>query len=387
MTPYYRSTRIEINVDALVENIQTFRRQLPSTTEVMAVVKANAYGHGAEWIARMALEAGATQLGVAFIDEAIMLRKSGISAPILIMGYSSPEAMIQAVDYDIEFTVGDELSLIHSKQIAEQKRKHTHVHIKFDTGMGRLGFTDQSQLLSLLQQFQAHDYLKLKGLFTHLACADEEDQTHTNDQLQHFQNLVDLLSKAGVCPPVRHALNSAGAIQYAEMAWDMARIGVGMYGLSPSTYLKGKIDLTPVLSFKTNIVQLKTVPIGTTISYGATYRAGKPTIIATLPVGYADGYNRRFSNCGEVLIHGIRVPIVGKICMDQIMVDVSELGNVAVGDEVVLYGRQGKEEISIDEMASKLGTINYEISCALNFRVPRVYFQEGRIIAVTNKLW
>ncbi|USG66343.1 alanine racemase [Brevibacillus ruminantium] len=388
MKPFYRDTWIEVDLDAIRANVESFRRHIPSGTGIMAVVKADGYGHGAVQVGEEALRSGADSLAVAMLDEAVVLRKAGITAPVLVLGYTPVESVEQASQLGIELTA------YHTEWIeqAHEKLKHSGaqpvgIHIKTDTGMGRLGVRTSDELLSVVEALEKTPYLKWTGVFTHFACADEEDTTHTIEQHRSFQTLLSALRDAGKEIPRVHCCNTAAAMVFPEWGYDTIRLGIGLYGLYPSPYLKQRsaVSLLPALSLKTRITHVKTSPEAMTVSYGATYTASPGEQIATLPIGYADGFSRSLSNRGSVLHAGKRSPIVGRVCMDQIMVKI-ESDTAHVGDEVVLYGRQGEEEISLDEVAALVGTINYEIPCMLNYRIPRVYQREGKRTEVFHPL-
>ncbi|WP_019123947.1 alanine racemase [Brevibacillus massiliensis] len=390
MRQYCRNTWAEIDLDAIRANVQAFRRHIPERTEIMAVVKADGYGHGALQVGQEALASGASSLAVALLDEAIALRRAGITAPILVLGYTPSDAAEEALRWNIELTV------YQRKWVQEvQQRLHgqaeqdepLRLHVKVDTGMGRLGVRTEAELVELVEAIRGSRLFRWTGIFTHFACADEEDTSHVLQQHVKFQALLQMLQARGYQLPKVHCCNSAAAIVFPQWGYDMIRLGISLYGLYPSPYLRQRRDLTltPALSLKTSIAHVKMPEEAYTVSYGATYTASAGEQVATLPVGYADGYSRMLSNRGYVLHRGNRVPIVGRVCMDQLMIKI-EQKNAEVGDEVVLYGRQGDEEISLDEVAAELGTINYEVACMLNRRVPRVYLRDGKITQVANPI-
>jgi len=390
MKPFCRDTWVEVNLDAIAANVQAFRQHIPAATRIMAVVKADGYGHGAVQAGREALRSGADSLAVAMLDEAIVLRKAGIAAPVLVLGYTPPDVVEQAAQWGIDLTA------FHSGWVEEATKRLLEIcpnlgpvgiHIKTDTGMGRLGVRSAAELLELVQSLEQSPVLQWNGIFTHFACADEEDTRHVRGQHQRFQELLQSLRDAGKTLPSVHCCNTAAAIAFPEWGYDTIRLGIGLYGLYPSAYLKQRADvqLVPALSLKTRIAHVKTVTEPLTVSYGATYTAQQGEQIATLPIGYADGYSRLLSNQGAVLHAGCRAPVVGRVCMDQIMVRIDS-GSAHVGDEVVLYGKQGEDEISLDEVAERIGTINYEIPCMLNYRIPRVYLRNGQVTEVFHPL-
>ncbi|MGI6127433.1 MAG: alanine racemase, partial [Planifilum sp.] len=350
------------------------------------VVKADAYGHGAVPAARAALSAGADSLAVAFLDEALELRAAGVSAPILVMGYTPPRAVGEAVRNDVTLTVySEEVVEALGCQVAREGRS-VDVHVKVDTGMGRIGLLEED-FPAFLRHFARFPRLRIGGVYTHFACADEPDKGYTHFQHRRLLRFLDQLREAGMDTPLVHCSNSAAAIALPEYRHALVRIGIGMYGYYPSEELNRRvIRLKPALTLKTRIVRLKRPPKGTGISYGKTVTVDGSRWIATIPVGYADGLSRRLSNRGSALVKGRRVPIVGRVCMDQTMLDVTEAMPVSVGDEVVLYGRQGDEVICVDEVARLLDTISYEVTCAVGWRVPRVYLEGGKPVEVINRL-
>ncbi|WP_054950907.1 alanine racemase [Numidum massiliense] len=370
---YYRETVVEIDLDAIGHNVQAFRAWLPRETNIMAVVKANAYGHGAPPVAREALASGASYLAVATLDEAIELQEAGIDAPILVLGYVPAYGLPEAIRRCVRLTVYRPDQLQQVMAAARALGQTALLHLKVDTGMGRLGI-QLSEVEPLLRPTINSREVTWEGIFTHFACADARDKTATDQQADLFSQFVAKCRALGVTFPFVHCANSATAIDMPQYGYNMARIGVSLYGLYPSDEVeKQHVALKPALTLKTKIVHVKRVPPGTALSYGATYRTKTDVTIATLPIGYADGLNRLLSNRGCALVGGRRVPIVGRICMDQTLLAVPDGLTVANGDEVVLYGRQGDEQICVDEVAKLLGTINYEVTCAIGHRVPRIY--------------
>ncbi|MFY9139959.1 MAG: alanine racemase [Thermacetogeniaceae bacterium] len=364
----------EIDLDALKNNVQEMRRITDQNAQLMAVVKANGYGHGIEQIARTALESGANWLGVALLEEALLLRDKGITAPILILGYTPVDDAVEVINHDISqtiFTVEDARAFAAA---AHRLGKKAKVHIKIDTGMGRLGFSPQGDTLDKIRNLSQLPDLDIEGIFTHFATADESDKAFAEEQFMRFQQLLKQLAAHHIYFKWRHCANSAAVIDLPYTHLDLVRPGIALYGYYPSPYVnRALVKLLPVMSLKARVSFVKEVPKGCSISYGRKYIAKKKTLIATIPLGYGDGYSRLLSNQGEVLIRGKRAPVVGRVCMDQLMVDVGHIHDVQQGDEVVLLGRQEGEEITADELAEKLGTISYEILCMISERVPRVY--------------
>ncbi|WNQ14311.1 alanine racemase [Paenibacillus aurantius] len=388
MDSFYRPTWVEVSLDALRHNLYAFRRKLPDEIEMMAVVKADAYGHGAIQVAKEALACGVSYLAVAFLDEALELRRAGIDAPILVLGYTPVQGVALALPHDITLNVYDEEVLEAVNAWGQEGRRRGKIHIKLDTGMGRVGLMDHHEAVAFIDRALDLPGVEVEGLFTHYASADEADKTYTREQYTRFKQVVDHFAAKGVAFRHLHAGNSAAAIDTPELTCSMVRLGVSMYGLYPSAEVdSSRIELRPVMSMKTGIVMLKSMPAGVGISYGSTYHTETDgELIATLPVGYADGYSRMLSRKAYALVRGKRVPVVGNICMDQCMIRVSEVPGVRMGDEVVLFGAQGDDSIPVEELADKLGTINYEITCMISHRVPRVYVSEGKIVNTVNLL-
>lgn len=392
MEHFYRSTRVEVSLDALRANLAAFRRALSPEMQLMAVVKANAYGHGAIQIAREAAACGVSYLSVAFLDEAIELREAGIDTPILVLGYTPPEGIVQAMKYRITLAVFsdevlDEVERVLRANRHEEDRPQLAIHIKLDTGMGRLGLHDPQQAESFIRRALVIPGLHVEGLFTHYASADESDATYTLEQHRKFAAIVRLFKGEGIEFPLVHAGNSATAIQFPQLSYNMLRLGISMYGLYPSAEVnRHRIPLQPLMSLKTAVVYVKTLPKNSGVSYGATYVTSRDERVATLPIGYADGFTRMLTGKAEVLVRGQKAPVIGRICMDQCIISVDGIDGVGVDDEVVIFGKQHDAEITADEIAAKLGTINYEITCMISHRVPRVYVQDGQWRSIVNPL-
>ncbi|MGE5574354.1 MAG: alanine racemase [Bacteroidota bacterium] len=371
-----RPTVAEVDLASIGRNIAAIRRRIGPGPEIMAVVKADAYGHGAVQVATTALTSGATWLGVALVEEGVVLRKSGIIAPILVFGQLFPSQARRVLRYSLSCTVGTYEFAEALSVAATQEGKRGKCHIKVDTGMGRIGVAPR-QAVSFVRRIAMLPNVEVEGVYTHFATADADDKSCAREQLSRFMEVTEALRTTGVQIQFRHVANSAACVDMPEAWLDLVRPGILMYGLSPFSTerfqkVKREMDIRPALSLKTRVCFVKRVPAGTPVSYGSTYVTREDTVIATLPVGYADGLSRGLSNRGEVLIRGRRLPVVGRVCMDQCMVDAGNL-EVEVGDEAVLIGRQGDQEISAEEVADKLGTISYEVVCAITKRVPRVY--------------
>ncbi len=376
----------EVDLSAIAHNVKELRRLIGDQVQLMVAVKANAYGHGAVEVARTALASGADQLGVARLEEGIALRQAGINAPILVMGYTTAENAPRMMENRLMPTLYALENAREFSKAAVAANATIAFHIKVDSGMGRLGVPcDALQLdlavrpveeITAITQLPGLDF---QGLFTHFATSDHSDKAFANRQFSRFQALVEDLEAAGIEVPIKHAANSGAIIDLPETHLDMVRAGISLYGLNPSHEVDlSKIDLRPALTLKARIIHLKTVPAGTRISYGGTWTSPTATTIATIPVGYGDGYSRLLSNQGQMLVNGKRAPVVGRVCMDLTMLDVGHIDGVKAGDEAVLIGKQGEEEISADEMADLLGTINYEIVTQLMARVERVYKKPGQ---------
>jgi len=370
----------DVDLSAIANNVAELRRTTRADARLMAVVKADAYGHGSVPVAKTALDSGAAALGVARLREAVPLRSAGFTAPILIFGYTLPEATPELIAYHLEQTVYDLPTAEAMSQQAVAAGDAVRVHVKVDTGMGRLGLVPEytsdvvleNGAVEVIRKIAALPGLILEGISTHFASADSADPEFTRKQISRFSAFVTNLNDAGITVPTVHAANSAGIIAHPDAHYNMVRAGIAMYGLSPSGEMDlSGVSLIPAMTLKAKIIHVKCVPADFSISYGMTYRTEKETVIATVPVGYADGYRRELGNRGEMLVQESRAPIRGRVCMDLTMLDVGHLKNVRIGDEAVVFGRQGKAEISADEVAGWLGTINYEVVSALTSRVLR----------------
>lgn len=366
----FRATWAEINLGAIAHNLQEIKKKV-APAEIMAVIKADAYGHGLKEVARVALENNARYLGVSTVEEGVQLRKQ-TTTPILVFGGFFENQIKACLEHDLELTLFDfERAGALSKQ-AQASGNSAKVHIKVDTGMTRVGVHWQESLDFICRVSELR-YVKIVGIYTHFASADAKDKSFAKTQLQRFQKVLTELEMRNIQIPLKHTANSGAILDLPESYFDMVRPGVSIYGYYPSFEATESINLQPAMSFKSQVVAVKQVESGTKISYDSTYETVKQTKIVTVPVGYADGYNRLLSNQGEVLIRGKRYPVVGQVCMDFIMVDIGLENDIQTGDEVVLLGCQGDEEISIYEICEKLNTIPYEFTCMISSRVPRVY--------------
>ncbi|TET10533.1 MAG: alanine racemase [Candidatus Atribacteria bacterium] len=372
-------TWTEINLDAIASNVKNIKQLIGEKKELMAVVKGNAYGHDILEVSSVVLKNGASRLAVARLEEGIFLRKAGIVVPILILGLTLKQQAELLVSYNITPTVCEYEMIEKLSESAIKEDKVVKVHLKVDTGMGRIGIFSHD-ILRFIKKIRALKNVEIEGIFTHFSVADEKDKTYTEKQFRKFMGVLTALEKEGIRIPIKHLGNSATLLDFPHMWLDLVRPGISIYGLYPSTEVQKTVKLIPAHSFKTRIVFLKELSAGEYISYGRTYTTTKRrTKVASLPVGYADGYNRLLSNQGEVLVRGRRFPVIGRVCMDQCMIDVTNLSQVKIGDEVVLWGRQGEEEITVEEIAEKIGTINYEIvHMPDKKRVPKLFIKDGK---------
>ena len=375
---HHRATRAEIDLTAFRHNLQNLRKYLDPQTRIMAIVKADAYGHGAVSCARIAVESGAANyLGAGVIEEGIELRENGLNAPILILGSIFPDEAEDLVRHNLATILCTQpLAQALSKE-AEKQDKTVSVHIKVDTGMNRLGISPEN-LPALLDQVRNLKNLKIEAVSTHFSSADDEDLSVTQAQLEKFQTALTILQKEGVHTPIVHCANTSALFKFPESHFNMVRPGLILYGVLPSPSLRPVIDqgenpFQPVMQWKSQIILLKPIAKNQPVSYSGSFTTQRDSLIATLPIGYADGLHRMLSNKMDVLIRGRRVPQVGNICMDMILIDVTDIPDVQAGDEVVIFGRQGDEMISVEELAVKGKTIPYEILCSVSKRVPRIY--------------
>ncbi|HAK61503.1 MAG TPA: alanine racemase [Nitrospiraceae bacterium] len=366
-----RPTAALIDLDALSHNFREVVRR-SGGRKVLAVVKAQAYGHGAIRVSQHLLGLGADMLGVALVEEGRELRKAGIGAPVLVMGAVYPEQAEAIVRWDLTPLVYSRAGAVALADAAMKMGKDVTVHVKVDTGMGRIGLPPEDAG-SFIEEIVKLEGLRLQGIMTHFADADLRDKQFAERQMQRFEGLMHVLDEKGIPLPVRHAANSAAVLDYERALFTIVRPGLMLYGYSPLEGERQDVDLRPVLSLVTRIAFLKRTPAGIPISYGRTFVTKRESLIATIPVGYADGYRRGLSNCGEAIVRGLRVPVAGRVCMDMTMLDVTDVPGVCEGDEVALIGAQGSERITADDIAAKTGTISYEVLCGISSRVLRVY--------------
>lgn len=383
MNEYYR-VEAKINLDAICNNIDEVRKNINTHTKIMAVIKADGYGHGAVALAK-ALGDKVDAYGIAIIEEGIELRNAGFDKPILILGFTPYQLYDELVKYNITQTVFHYDMAKRLSDVAVSQGKQAKIHIKLDTGMSRIGFKDNEESIQVIKEISKLPNIYIDGLFTHFACADEADKTSARKQLSRYLAFADQLEKEGIDIPVKHVSNSASIIDLPEANLDMVRSGISTYGMYPSDEVnKSKLLLQPALSLTSNVIYVKQVPAGTGISYNSTFVTSRDSIIATIPVGYGDGYPRQLSSKGRVLIHGKSAPIVGRVCMDQFMVDVTDIPDVVEGDIVTLIGKDGKEYISAEEVANMAGSFNYELVCDIGKRVPRVYYKDGKKVGTAD---
>ena len=362
------SSWVEVDLGAIENNVRHFQRTSPAA--LMAIVKANAYGHGAVPVAQAALRAGASWLGVARPDEAMQLRLAGIYAPMLLLGYTPPDQLGEMIRHKVSMTVWSAEQISFISEIAQRLDSAARLHLKVDTGMSRLGIRPE-QALSLAQQIASTPGVQFEGVFTHFARADETDRVPTDDQESLFCQVIEQLETQDLRPPWVHASNSAASLTRPSALFDLIRLGIAMYGLHPSGDCLNPPEIRPALTWKSVLSQVKLLPAGRGVSYGHVYRTRSEERIGTVAVGYADGFRRTQGN--QLLVAGVQVPVVGRVCMDQIMVQLDEAPGARAGDEVVLIGRQGQAHLPAEVLAASWGTINYEVVCGIGARVPRLY--------------
>ena len=372
---FYRDSWAEVELSAIDFNIRQMKEKLHEGTGVYAVVKANAYGHGDVQVAHQALRSGASGLAVSLLDEALKLREAGIDAPILVMGWTRPEDATVAAEQNIAVTVFQQEWIAQVK--VEKLSKPLKLHMKWDTGMGRIGIRSTDEMDEILSYIKQDSRFVLEAVFTHFAMADDEDLTYQSQQEQRFHELFSHFERVWTENVEIHTGNSAASMRFPERMNHFVRFGISMYGLYPSSVVKGErpIDLKPAFSLQSRLIHVKKLEANESISYGATYKTAKPEWIGTVPLGYADGWIRKLQGM-EVLVGGKRQPIVGRICMDQFMIQLDD--EYPIGTKVTLIGKQGESEVTVDEVADYLETINYEIPCMISYRVPRMFLRDGK---------
>lgn len=384
MFRHLRPVWAEINLDNLKHNMREIRR-ISASKEIIGVVKADAYGHGALDVAPVLLENGATRLAVAMLSEALELRKSGLDCPIMILGFTPENLCDLLVRYDIEQTVYSYELVKALSDMAVKQGKIAKVHIAVDTGMGRIGYLPDEESVNEVYKISKLPNIEIEGLFSHFSSADEKDKAYTKMQIEKYNWFYDEITSRGVKINIRDIANSASIIDMPEIHFDAVRAGIILYGYYPSNeVMKEKIHLKPVMTLKTNVVHIKKVPRGTSISYGRKFTTDRESVIATLPIGYADGYTRLLFEKAKVIINGKFAPVVGRICMDQCMIDVTDVGEINIGDEVMLMGEENGLKITADDIAELIGTINYEVVCMISKRVPRIYISNHKVSKIRN---
>lgn len=369
----YLRTYVKVDLNAILNNVNEIKKQIDKNVKIMAVIKADGYGHGAVSLGEF-LEDKVDYYGVATIEEAMELRENGLELPILILGYTSPSQYVDLVKNNITQTVYNLKMAEEMSKAGQVFGKEAKIHIALDTGMTRIGFKPDEEGMLAVKEIAEMDNLRIEGLFTHFSTADERDKNYSELQMNRYDDFVNLIEKKQINIPIKHMCNSAGIMEFNHHRFQMVRGGIILYGLYPSEEVnKASIQLKPALEWKTHVINVKTVEEGHGVSYGKTYITENKTKIATLSIGYADGYPRALSSKGRVLIHGEYAPIIGRICMDQMMVDVTHIDNVKIEDEVTLVGRDGNNFISVEELAHMAGSFNYEFVCGIGKRVPRIY--------------
>ncbi len=380
-----KTTGLEINLDNLAYNMRQVSKIVDKSTLIMAVVKANAYGHGSIECAKTFLENGAHRLAVSTLVEGIELRKAGIKAPILILNYTSPSQYSYVINYNLTQNIYNyEDAKILSEKAVESNRD-VNIHIKIDTGMGRVGFLPKEESIYDILNICKLPNINVEGMFSHFAKSDEKDKSYVEEQYRRFIWVVDKLKENGIEIPIKHISNSAAIIDTPEYQLDMVRAGIVLYGYYPSEDVKKhRINIKPAMTLKSCISNIKTVPKDTGIGYNQIFKTKRESVIGTIPIGYADGYSRMLTGKGEIFVKDKIVPIVGKICMDQMMIDITDIDNVNIGDEVILFGYEDDRYPTVNEIAKALGTVNYELICMMGRRIPRIYIKGENISHIVN---
>ena len=368
----HRPTWVEIDLGALRHNLLAIKKWVGPQINILGIVKADAYGHGDYEVSRVLLNNGAEMLGIAILEEGIQLRDKGIKEPLLLLGGLFEDQIEAVIHHDLIPTVYDvKLAEALSKK-ATYFNKKLKVHVYVDTGMGSIG-VKYDKAVEFVKSVKNLNNLHIEGIYTHCSSSDEKDSAFTNLQIKRFRDVLGALDTIKVCIPLRHMANSGAILGYPESYFNMVRPGLSLYGLYPSEDVLRDIGIRPVMSFKTRIIHIKDMDAGDVVGYGRAYTIAKPTRVATLPLGYGDGYNRLLSNQGKVIIRGKKAPIIARVCMDHCFADVTTIKEVSIGDEVVLYGSQGQETIPIESIAKQINTIPYEVTCNISKRVPRIY--------------
>lgn len=391
MDKFLRRTWAEVDADAISSNFQAIREAADSNSQIMCVIKADGYGHGAVFLAKLYEKLGAARFAVSNIEEALQLRENGVTLPILILGFTPADMAAELANNNISQAVFSEDYAKELSDCAVRNGVQVRIHIKLDTGMSRIGFMYQdrerdSTSIYEIQRVCSLPGLVTEGIFTHFAVSDEgiDGKEATMHQFSCFSDAVSRLTRRGIHFDVVHCSNSGAIADYPQAHMDCVRAGIILYGLSPSQKLSNALKLRPAMKIKSVIAQVKTVEAGTAVSYGGTFVTDRPTRIATVPIGYADGYSRSLSNRAYMSVNGKKAPVIGRVCMDQVMLDVSNIDNVKTGDEVIVIGDGTDGAMSFDDVAEMTGTINYEVVCLVGKRVPRVYIRDGKNIGIMD---
>lgn len=381
---YFR-TQAAIDMDAVEYNYNQVRAKLPENVKILCVIKADAYGHGAVQLGKF-FDDKCDFFGVACVEEALELKKAGLKTPVLILGYVSPELYSTVAGNDIRIPVFSYKMAAALSEEAVKQNKTVPFHFCVDTGMSRIGFQINEESADICKRITELPNIYAEGLFSHFATADEKNLSKAIAQRERFKTFINMLDSRGISIPIKHINNSAGIMNFDE-CFDMCRMGIITYGLYPSEEVdKSLLSIKPVMSWLTHISHIKTLEPGREISYGGTYTTSEPRVIATVPVGYADGYPRCLSNRGRVIINGKYAPVVGRVCMDQFMVDITDIENVFIGTAVTLVGRNGDAELSMEEVSNEAYSFNYELPCRISRRVPRTYYRNGKLICVSENI-
>ncbi|HHT9110287.1 MAG TPA: alanine racemase, partial [Candidatus Brocadiaceae bacterium] len=373
----HRPTWVEIDLGALRHNVLAIKKWVGPSVKILGIVKADAYGHGDYEAGAVLLNHGVEMLGIAILEEAVQLRESGIQTPLLLLGGIFGEQIDTLLHYDITPTVYDKKLAEALSGIAQRLHKVLKVHVYVDTGMGSIG-VKYDKAVEFIASIKDMKNLSIEGIYSHFSSSDEKEPHFSKLQILRFKDILASLDALNIHIPLRHMANTGAIIGYPDAYFNMVRPGISLYGLYPSSDVSRDIGIKPVMSFKTRIIHIKDMKPGDVVGYSRTYTITQPTRVATLPFGYDDGYNRLLSNQGKVIVRGVKASIIGRVCMDQCFIDVSHIKDVSVGDEVVLYGSQGQETISIESVAQQTNTIPYEVTCNISKRVPRIYINRER---------
>ncbi|OAA91184.1 alanine racemase [Clostridium ljungdahlii] len=383
----YRPVWEEINLDNLVYNIRQIKLKVGNNKGLIGIVKANAYGHGALEVSQVLLENGVNRLAVSELDEAIELRENGIKAPIMILGIVPDTFLNDIIDYDVEPVVPSYEYASKLSKVAKSKWKTAKIHVAVDTGMGRIGFQPNENSIEEIYNMSKLPNIEIQSLFSHFSTSDEKDKTYSHEQFEKYKTFYNELISRKIKINLRDIANSAAIMELQDTYCDAVRPGIIIYGYYPSDDVdRNDLSIKPVMSLKAKVAYVKTLEAGKYVGYGRKFKSERESVIATLPIGYADGYTRMLSGKAKVIVNGKFAPVVGNICMDQCMIDVTAVGEVNVGDEVILMGEKNGLKFDAEDIAKTIGTISYEILCSISRRVPRVYIKDGEIIKIRNYL-